>query len=438
MGATFERLENNKVKILFSVSPQEFEEALNVAYYKNKNKIHIPGFRRGKVTRQYLEARFGKDFFYNDAINIGLEPAYNSAIDELIDDFRVVSQPEINLISVSKEEGASLAAEVYIEPEACLSQYKGFTYFAPVTDITDQDIDNEINDIRDKNSRLITVTDRPSAMGDNLLIDFTGYINDEPIENADSKDFEIVLGSGDLVGTFEDQLTGHNAEDNFSVFVTFPEEYINEELQGKDARFDVTIKEIRQRVYPDIDDEFAQDVSEFDTLEELKDDIRSHLLEKAKAAAENEKQDQVLKALSTTFEIDIPECMIDTDADEKLTEMKMNFGGYRLSNEQLASYMGTTESNMLEDLHKRSAETVKLRIALLKIAELEGISVTRDDLIERINSHYENLPETEKQRLIEQKAFLKVIERELLIERALECLMSFSIEKEEEKKEEIL
>lgn len=434
MSVTFEKKDRNKVKIFFSVAPEKFEEALNSSYHKNKGKISMPGFRKGKVTRQMIEMRYGKDFFFPDAVDIALPVAYSDAVEELSEEFTVVSRPEIDVLSISRENGIEFTAELFIEPEAELENYKGFTYKKANLTITDDDIEKEIDKVKEKNSRLVTVTERQSKLGDNLLIDYIGFIDGEEFEGGSDTDYEIILGSNTFIDNFEEQLEGHETNDEFSVNVTFPEGYHNEKLSGKPAEFKVRVKEIREKVYPEIDDEFAQDVSDFETLSEYKEDIRNKLTITAEADAKTNKQNQILNSLLQSFELEIPESMIEEEAQERLDEIKRGFGGSQISIRQYAAYLGMDEEAFNQAIKDNVTETIKIRLALLKIAKLENITVTDDDIKEKINTYVKNFNFSEDyaEKLYESKSYRKNIERELLTEKALNILLESAVETERE------
>ncbi|KAI4453603.1 atp-dependent clp protease atp-binding subunit clpx-like mitochondrial-related [Holotrichia oblita] len=373
-----------------------------------------------------LEMRYGKEFLFPDAVDIALQPAYIEAITELENDITIVSRPEIDVISISTEDGIKFSAEAFIEPEPEVGEYKGFTYKSTDTTITDDDVNNEINKVKEKNSRLVTVTDRETKIGDSLVIDFTGFIDGEEFEGGADTDYEIVLGSKRFINNFEEQLTGHNVNDEFSVNVNFPEEYHIEAYAGKPAEFKVKINEIREKVYPEVDDEFAQDVSDFDTLEEYKNDIRKKLEETAEINAKNEKQNQLLGSLLEKINVDLPKDMIDDETKEKLEDMKVSFGS-KITIKQYAELMGMDENTLVQVVRKNAEETVKIRLALLKIAKLEGIETTDTDIDDRIDEQVKNynFPEDYVKALHEAEDYRKKVKRDILAEKALEDRIIF-------------
>lgn len=434
MGATFERKENNRVRIFFSVSPEKFEEALNSSYHKNKNNVNLPGFRKGRVTRQMIEMRYGKEFLFPDAVDIALPESYSLALDELADEIKVVSQPEVDIISISKEEGIQFSVDAYVEPKAQLSEYKGLTYKKADVSVTDADVEGEITKTKEKNSRLVTITDRKSKIGDNLVIDYVGFVDGEEFEGGSDSDYELELGSGTFIDTFEEQLVGYEAGEEVRISVTFPEKYHNEKLSGKPAEFKVRINEIQEKIYPEVDDEFAQDVSDFETLEEYKNDIRKKLEMTAEADAKTSKQNQVLNELLQSFEIEIPDCMIEDETQDRLDEMMRSFAGSQITLKQYAAYLGMDEAAFRGAIRENVSETIKIRLALLAIAENENFTVTDEDIKEKIDSYAKNFSFSEeyKQKLYESNMYRKNVESELLTEKALTLILDSAVEKEEE------
>lgn len=382
MSPSFEKIENNKVKISFSVSPERFEEGLEYSYHQNKTKVNIAGFRKGKVPRQIIEMRLGKEYLYSDAVEFVFSKAYEDVIKEL--NLAVVSHPSVDVLKVSKEEGVDFTAEVYIEPEVKLSDYKNFTYEYFDTTVTEEDINQEINEAREKNARIMTVTDRPSKNGDTVLIDYKGSVDGEYFEGGEAQDHELVLGSKTFIDNFEEQLENHVAGDEFTVNVKFPEEYHQESLSNKDAKFEVKLKEIREKQYPEIDDEFAQDVSDFDTLEEYKENLKVELGDLKIKQAEANRQTQVLDKLCANVEIDIPQVMIDAEVENSMKEMKSNLERSGLTYEMYLTYTNMTDRDYKATLEPGVVEQIKGRLALKEIAKQENIEVTEQDIEDEI------------------------------------------------------
>ncbi len=283
--AVLEQLEKNKVKVKFTVTPERFREGLQYSYKKNKNSITLPGFRKGKAPRKLIERMYGKDVFHQDALDYVLPKAYEDACEELL--LEPVYRPNISLDEADEDTGAVFTAEIIVKPEVSIDGYYGVTYNKFDKTVTDSDIQEKLQQEREKNARQVSV-DRPAEMGDLLTIDFTGYIDGEPFENGEGKDYDLTLGSHKFIDTFEDQLVGHSVGDEVEVNVRFPDEYHQPEFSGKDAMFEVEILDIKAKEYPELDDEFAQDVSEFDTLAEYCEQLSELIAKKKDIEVRNE------------------------------------------------------------------------------------------------------------------------------------------------------
>ena len=284
MSLQVEKLEKNMAKLTIEVSPEELEGALQHAYLKNRKQITIPGFRKGKVPRQIIEKMYGPSFFYEDAVNELIPSAYEKAVDEC--ELELVSRPEVSIVQIEKGKPFIFTAEVAVKPEVELGQYKGIEVEKQDTAATDEEVDKEIDKERESNSRSITVEDRPVQDGDMTVIDFEGFVDGKAFEGGKAEHYALVLGSGSFIPGFEEQVVGHKAGDEFDVNVKFPEEYQAEELAGKDATFKIKLHEVQYKELPELDDDFAKDVSEYDTLEELKDSIRKGIADNYERQAE--------------------------------------------------------------------------------------------------------------------------------------------------------
>ena len=309
MSVQVEKLEKNMAKLVIEVPAQEFEKALDEAYKKSRNKIAMPGFRKGKAPRKMIEKMYGASVFYEDAANIIIPDAYENAAKE--SGLEIVSQPEIEVEQIEKGTPFIFAATVAVKPEITLGEYKGIEVEKKTAEVTDEEVDTEISRVRENNSRMITVDDRATQEGDTVIINFDGYVDGEQFEGGKAEDYSLVLGSHTFIDNFEEQLIGKNAGDSVEVHVTFPDMYQAEELRGKDAVFYVEINDIKVKELPDIDDEFAQDVSDFDTLEEYKEDLKKKLLENKEAALEREKEEEVIGAIIENSQMEIPDPMVD-------------------------------------------------------------------------------------------------------------------------------
>ena len=376
--------ENNTVTFEFSVTPEEFEKALERSYKKNVKKINLPGFRRGKAPRFLIEKTYGKEIFYEDAVNFVLPDAYDKAVEE--NGIYPVAQPEIDIKddSIDPTKDIVFTAKVVVKPEFELDGYKGVKAEKAEYPVTDHD---EIEKIRERNSRLVPADDRPIQADDIANIDFDGSVDGVPFEGGKGENFDLTIGSGQFIPGFEDQLLGKSTGDEVDVNVTFPEEYHAEDLAGKDALFKVKINSVKFKELPEADDDFAMDVSEFDTLDEYKADIREKLTKQNEDRAKNETEQNVVDAVCEKAEIDIPEEMINSQIDNMVRDMDMQMRYQGLDLQSYMKYTGQT-MDMIRAQYKPEAEKrVKRTLVLEKVAELEKVEATEDD----INGEYENI-----------------------------------------------
>lgn len=409
MSTNLEKLENNIAKLRIEVGPEKFEEGMKYSYNKNKSRINIQGFRKGKVPRKVIEAQYGPEVFYDDAINFVIPDAYSDAIKELKLD--VVSRPSIDVEKVEKNEGLVFIAEVAVKPEVTLGEYKGIEIEKVETEVKDEDIENEIKNVQNKNARLITVSDRPVQNGDIVTIDFEGFIDGVAFEGGKGEDYDLEIGSHTFIDDFEEQLVGKNLADDIDVKVTFPEDYGKEELSNKEATFKVEIKDIKYKELPEVDDEFAKDVSEFDTLDEYKADIKSKLLERKKNQALQEKETKAMKKVIENSTIDIPEVMIEEQSDQMVREYAQRLKSQGLPLDMYLNYMGQTQEEFKNSFNQQSEFNIRSRYVLEAIAEKENFEVKEEDIekeLDEIAKRYSikkdafknNMTENEKQALI--------------------------------------
>lgn len=429
MSCKVENLEKNKVKITFSVSPEKLEEGIKEAYNRNKGKINIPGFRKGKAPRKIIELQYGKEFFFEDALNIVMPEAYTAAVEEL--DLTIVSRPNISIVDISIEEGATIAAEVYIKPEITLNpeDYKGITYNKEELVVTDEDIENEINKTREQNSRVVSISDRPIKDRDIVTINFEGFINNVPFEGGKGEDYELTIGSKTFIDTFEEQLIGHQIGDDVEVNVTFPEDYGKDDLKGQKALFKVEIKDIKIKELPEVNDDFAQDVSEFNNLDEYKNDIKQKLQEAKEQNEQRNKEDKILKTLIEKISMDVPQVMIENQIDNMINEFESQIRSQGMSLDVYLQYVGQNMDSLREVYRENAITQVKARLILEKVVEIEGIEVSEEDYnqeVERLAKKYN----MEKERLLavlreEDKNGLKL---DLKVKNALKLILDNTIE----------
>ena len=318
MSVQVETLEKSMAKLTIEVSAEEFETALDKAYKKNKNKISLPGFRKGKAPRAMIEKMYGTGVFYEDAANDLIPGAYESAAKE--SELEIVAQPSIDVTQIEKGKPFIFTATVAVKPEVTLGDYKGIEVEKKTAEVTDEELQVEIDKVRESNSRMITVEDRAVQDGDITTIDFEGFVDGEPFEGGKGENYPLTIGSHSFIDNFEEQLIGKNIGEETEVNVTFPEQYQAEELQGKPAVFKVTIKEIKVKELPELDDDFAQDVSEFDTVDEYKEDLKKKLLENKEAALKREKEEDVVGKIIENATMEIPDPMVDTQVRQMVQE----------------------------------------------------------------------------------------------------------------------
>ena len=386
--STMEKIEKNKVKLTFSVDTARFEEGMQYSYNKNKGNIAVQGFRKGKAPRKLIEAQYGKAVFYDDAINFVMPEAYETAVKE--NNLDVVSRPEIDVTAID-ENGVSFTAEVYTKPEVKLGEYKGLKYTKMDEEPTDEEIDAELKKEQEKNARIVTVTDRPVQDGDIATIDFKGFMDGEAFEGGEGKDFDLEIGSHSFIDTFEDQLVGKNVGDDVEVNVTFPENYGQASLAGKPAKFEVEIKDIKVKELPELNDEFVQDTTEFENLNEYKNEIAGKLIVAKKQQAKNKMEEDLVTALVEGCEMDVPQVMIDNDIDMKIEDFSRNIQSQGLSLDVYLQYMGQTVESMREAYRPMSEKQVKARLALEAVANAENFTVEEADLeaeVEKIAKAY--------------------------------------------------
>lgn len=379
MSLQVEKLEKNMAKLTIEVSAEEFDAAIEKAYQKNKGKINIQGFRKGKAPRQMIEKMYGVGVFYEDAANIIIPDAYSKEVSEC-KEVEIVSQPEIDVVQIEKGKPFIFTAVVALKPEVELGEYKGIKVEVAVPEVKDEDVEAELKKAQEEQARTIPVEDRPVADGDITTIDFEGFVDGVAFEGGKGTDYALTIGSHSFIDTFEEQLIGKNIGEEVEVNVTFPEEYHAEELKGKPALFKVVIKEIKTKELPELDDDFAQDVSDFDTLAEYKEDIKNKLLEKAEKAAKNEKEEKLIDAIIADSKMDIPEAMIETQQDQMIREFANRIASQGLSFDQYMQFTGMTMDMMKEQMKPQALKRIQVRLVLEAIAAKEAFEITEEDI----------------------------------------------------------
>ena len=387
--STVEKIDKNVVSFEFSVSAEEFEKGVEKAYKKNVGKISLPGFRKGKAPRKLIEKYYGAEIFYEDAINIVLPDAYDKAVEE--NKIFPVDQPEIDIKGeISKEDGVTFTAKVTVKPEFELGEYKGVKAQKVSHRTLKKDVEAEIEKMRERNSRLVPVEDRAVAKDDIANIDFEGFCDGVAFDGGKGEGFDLTIGSGQFIPGFEDQLIGKNVGDECDVNVSFPEEYQAEDLKGKDATFKVKINSVKVKELPALDDDFAQEVSEFDTLEELQKSVKEKLSAAGKEKAKHETEENVIAAVCEGTEIDIPEAMINSQIDKMIRDFDMQMRYQGLNIDQYMQYTGMTVDSLREQFKADAEKNVKTSLILEKVCEVEGIAAKPAEIEKEYNEMAES------------------------------------------------
>lgn len=377
MSAVFEKKENNKVSFTFELEVDEFERALQEAYNKSKGKFNIPGFRKGKVPRKIIELNYGEEIFYEDAINLLLPEAYDNSIKEL--ELEPVDNPDIDIKDIVKGETISVKVEVDVKPEVKLGDYKSIELEKIEYNVTDEMVDHELSHAQEDNARLISV-DREVEEGDLLTINFDGYLDGEQFPGGKAEGYELEVGSNVFIPGFENQLIGKNKDQDIDVNVVFPDEYHEETLAGKDVVFKVLIHDIKKKELPELDDEFAKDISEFDTLDEYKLDIKTRLEEELKAKERAEQENAIVDKVMEISEIDIPNGMIESQIDDELRQFDLRMRNQGLDLENYLQITGSKIEDMREQFRPIAEKRVRADLVLEAISIAEGIEVTEEDI----------------------------------------------------------
>ena len=428
MSVQVEKLEKNMAKLTIEVSAEELEKAIEGAYQKNKNQISVPGFRKGKVPRQMIERMYGKEIFYEDAANALIPDAYEKALDECEED--IVSSPSINVVQIEAGKPFIFTAEVALKPEVKLGKYKGVEVEKAEISVSDEEVDAEINRERERNARNIEVTDRAVKDGDMTVIDFEGFVDGVAFEGGKGENYPLTIGSGAFIPGFEEQLVGAEIGKEVEVNVTFPEEYHAEDLKGKAAVFKCTVKEIKEKELPALDDEFAAEVSEFETLAEYKADVKGKLEESKAKEAKDAKEAAVIEAIVKDAEMEIPEAMIATQQRQMVDEFAQRMQMQGLTMEQYFQFTGASYEQMIAQVKPQAEKRIQSRLVLEAIAKAEKIEVSDADLEEELKVMAEAYQmELEKvKELLPEKSMVQIKE-DIAVRKAAE----FAVENAKEK-----
>ncbi len=384
MSLQVEKLEKNMAKLTIEVPAEELDAAIEKAYQKNKNKISIPGFRKGKAPRKMIEQMYGKEVFYEDAANELIPGAYEKAVEECTED--IVSSPKIDVTQIEAGKPFIFTAEVALKPEVTLGKYKGVKIDEVDVTVSDEEVDAEINKERESNARTITVEDRAVKDGDMTVIDFEGFVDGVAFEGGKGENYPLTIGSGAFIPGFEAALVGAEIGKETDVNVTFPEDYQASDLAGKAAVFKCTVKEIKEKELPELDDEFASEVSEFDTLAEYKEDVKKKLAEKKEAAAKDAKEDAVIDAIIEDAKMEIPDAMVDTQQRQMVEEFAQRIQSQGLSMEQYMQFTGMNVNTLLEQVKPQALKRIQSRLVLEAVAAAENIVASDEDFEEEVKT----------------------------------------------------
>lgn len=427
MSLQVEKMEKNMAKLTIEVSAEELDKAMQNAYLKARGKISIPGFRKGKAPRKMIEQMYGKGIFLEDAANALIPEHYSKALEEC--DLEIVSQPEIDVTQAEPGKAFIFTAEVAVKPEVTLGEYKGVEVPKSETEVTDEDIDAEIKKEQEKNSRTVTVEDRGAENGDITTIDFEGFVDGVAFEGGKGTDYPLTLGSGSFIPGFEDQLVGAKAGDHVEVNVTFPEEYQAAELAGKAAVFQCDVKKVETKELPELDDDFAQDVSEFDTLAEYREDVKKNLTEKKEKEARAAKENAAVDKAIENAEMEIPDAMINTQVRQMMNDFASRMQSQGLTMEQYFQFTGMTAEKMMEEMRPQAEKSIKTRLVLEAIVKAENIEVSD----ERVEEELTKMAEAYQMEVEKLKEFMgenekKQIKEDLAVQEAITLLVNESVE----------
>lgn len=371
-------VETNKYELEIEISAEDFEAAIEKAYLKSRKNIAMPGFRKGKAPRKLIEKEYGEQVFFEDAVNLLYAPVVNGAVEE--SGLELVTRPEVEVTEISKENGVKLKATCITKPEVEVKDYKGIEVEKVVNPVTDEDINKQLDALREKNVTVETVDDRAAENGDDVVIDFEGFKDDVAFEGGKAEDFTLSLGSGQFIPGFEDQIVGHNAGEDFDINVTFPDEYQVKELAGAPAVFKIKLKSISKKVMPELDDDMVKDSTEFDTVDEYKADVKKKLEEANEKHADSEVEAKIFDKVIENMTAEIPQVMFDNRVNEMISELEQRLAPQGISLDLYMQYTGQTIDTVKKAYAEQAEKQVKLRLALEKIAKLENIEVTDDEL----------------------------------------------------------
>lgn len=425
MNTSIEKLEKNMAKITVEVPAEEFEKSVEKAFQKNKNKISIPGFRKGKVSRQVMEKMYGKDVFYADAANICIPEAWENAYNDSEEE--IVSSPDIDVVQMESGKPFIFTATVALNPVAEIGEYKGVHIEKISAEVTDEDVEERINKEREDQSRMVAV-DREVKDGDQAIIDFEGFLDGVAFEGGKAENHPLTIGSGAFIPGFEEQIIGHKAGDEFDVNVTFPEDYQADHLKGKPAVFKCKLHEVKEKEVPELDADFADDAG-FDSVDDYKADVRKKLEEKKASEAKDKKESAVIEKLVEGMTVEVPEAMIETDARRSIDEFSQRLMMQGMSIQQYYQYTGLNQDIMLEQTRPQAEKRIRSRLALEAVANAENIEVSEDDLTKELEEMAENYKmKVDEVRNMLSKREIEAFRKDIRIKKALEIVVDNAVE----------
>lgn len=418
-------VETNKYELEIEISAEDFEAAIKKAYLKARKNIAMPGFRKGKAPRKLIEKEYGEQVFFEDAVNLLYAPVVNGAVEE--SGLELVTRPEVEVTEISKENGVKLKATCITKPEVEVKDYKGIEVEKVVNPVTDEDINKQLDALREKNVTVETVDDRAAENGDDVVIDFEGFKDDVAFEGGKAEDFTLSLGSGQFIPGFEDQIVGHNAGEDFDINVTFPDEYQVKELAGAPAVFKIKLKSISKKVMPELDDDMVKDSTEFDTVDEYKADVKKKLEEANEKHADSEVEAKIFDKVIENMTAEIPQVMFDNRVNEMISELEQRLAPQGISLDLYMQYTGQTIDTVKKAYAEQAEKQVKLRLALEKIAKLENIEVTEDEL----KAEFDKLAEAYKLDVDQIKQFIHDddLKKDIAVGKAVDLIKDAAVTK---------
>ena len=419
-------VETNKYELEIEISAEKFEEGIQKAYQRDKNKIQISGFRKGKAPRKLIEREYGAEVFFETAVNILYPEEVDNAVKE--SGLEIVARPEVEITDISKESGVKIKATVITKPEVEISDYKGIEVEKEVKTVTDEDVDKQADALREKNARVITVDDRAAEMGDDVVIDFEGFKDGVAFDGGKAEDFTLGLGSGQFIPGFEEQVAGHNIGEAFDINVSFPEDYQVEDLKGAPVVFKIKLKGITKKEIPELDDEMVKDATEFDTVDEYKADVRKKLEEHAQHHADHDVEDALMDKVVEKMTAEIPQVMFDNRVNEMMMDLEQRLAPQGITMDMYCKFTGQDIETVKKAYKEQAEKQVKLRLALEKIAKLENIEVTDDEAAQEM----QKIADQYKMKLDEVKKYISEedVKKDIAVGKAVELVKDSAVIKE--------